>query len=58
MPQATLRIPIYLFRRFPEKGLVGIVDEYIVFSHNVTNHTMKCLFETNNESGHRFLTMS
>ena len=32
------------------------MDEYIAFSHNVTIHTMKSLFETNNESGHHLHT--
>ena len=32
------------------------MDEYIMFSHNVTIHTMKYLFETNNESGHHLHT--
>ena len=32
------------------------MDEYIAFSHNVTIHTMKYLFETNNESGHHLHT--
>ena len=52
------RIPVYLFTSFPEnKDHMGILDEYIAFSHNVTIHMMKCLFD-NNESGHHPSTAS
>ena len=34
------------------QGHVGILDNYILFSDNVIIRTIKCLFETNNESEH------
>ena len=43
---------------YHEVLILRLIMNQGMFLHNVPIHTMKCLFETNNESGHRFHTMS